>query len=59
MYYENQSQILEDNISSFDNEWIKEDLSEVLDDGTYNVYQGTGNSSLVKLIINEDIVVDL
>lgn len=39
-------------------QWIK-DKSEILDSKTYNVYHGTGDKALVKLFINEEIVVDI
>ncbi|UTJ06304.1 hypothetical protein [Arcobacter roscoffensis] len=41
-----------------DSQWIQEN-SQVVDSNTYNVYQGTGQNSLVKIFINEEIVVDL
>lgn len=58
MFYDNDD-MTKDNIDTcLESEWVK-DSTQTLDSGTYNVYQGTGESSLVKLLINEDIVVDL
>jgi len=48
----------DDYISLYENEWIENSI-EVVDSVTYNVYQGTGDSSLVKLLINEDITIEL
>jgi hypothetical protein len=45
-------------IGIYDDEWIK-DSNEILDSVTYNVYQGTGDSSLVKLLIKEEITTEL
>jgi len=45
-------------VDIFENEWIK-DSTETLDSITYNVYQGVGDSSLVKLMIQEEIVTEL
>ena len=42
----------------YDDTWIK-DSNEILDSVTYNVYQGTGDSSLVKLLIKEEITTEL
>ena len=47
-----------DYISLYENEWIENSI-EIVDSVTYNVYQGTGDSSLVKLLINEDITTEL
>lgn len=48
-----------DNMTKVSKEqWIK-DKSETLDSKTYNVYHGTGDKALVKLFINEEIVVDI
>jgi len=58
MFYDNDEIVVDNIVGSFEKEWIKESV-ETLDDGTYNVYCGTGESSLVKLLINEDIVVEL
>lgn len=41
-----------------DSNWIQES-SQTVDSNTYNVYQGTGQNSLVKIFINEEISVDL
>jgi len=48
----------DDDISFYENKWV-EDSTEILDSVTYNVYQGTGDSSLVKLLINEEITTEL
>ena len=48
----------DEDISLYENEWIENSI-EILDSVTYNVYQGTGDSSLVKLLINEDITTEL
>ena len=45
-------------MSFYENEWIENSI-EIVDSVTYNVYQGTGDSSLVKLLINEDITTEL
>lgn len=45
-------------MSLYENEWIESSV-EIVDSVTYNVYQGTGDSSLVKLLINEDITTEL
>lgn len=58
MFYENDDINFKELEESFDKLWVKDSV-ETLDDETYNVYYGTGDSSLVKLKINEDIVVDL
>lgn len=51
--------LIDDNdMGLYENEWI-EDSIEIVDSVTYNVYQGTGDSSLVKLLINEDIIIEL
>jgi len=42
----------------YENEWIENSI-EIVGSVTYNVYQGTGDSSLVKLLINEDITTEL
>ena len=48
----------DDDISFYENEWV-ENSTEILDSVTYTVYQGTGDSSLVKLLINEDITTEI
>ncbi|WP_156981743.1 MULTISPECIES: hypothetical protein [Arcobacteraceae] len=48
----------DEDISFYENEWVENSI-EILDSVTYNVYQGTGDSSLVKLLINEDITIEL
>lgn len=48
----------DENMSLYENEWVENSI-EILDSVTYNVYQGTGDSSLVKLLINEDIAAEL
>ncbi|WP_162984546.1 hypothetical protein [Poseidonibacter antarcticus] len=40
------------------NEWLENSI-EILDSVTYKVYQGVGDSSLVKLLINENINIEL
>jgi len=45
-------------VDIYENEWIK-DSTQTLDSITYNVYQGIGDSSLVKLMIQEEIVTEL
>lgn len=50
--------ISDENSEILDSQWIQEN-SQVVDSNTYNVYQGTGQNSLVKIFINEEIVVDL
>lgn len=50
--------ISDENSEILDSQWIQEN-SQVVDSSTYNVYQGTGQNSLVKIFINEEIVVDL
>lgn len=59
MIYTDEDILIDDFYSEiYENEWIK-DSSEILDSVTYNVYQGTGDSSLVKLLIKEEIVTEL
>ena len=48
----------DDFMGIYDNKWIQ-DSTEILDSVTYNVYQGTGDSSLVKLLIKEEITTEL
>lgn len=50
--------IIDDQFDNYEIEWVKES-NEILDDVTYNVYQGSGDSSLVKLLIQEEIVAQL
>ena len=51
--------LIEDDFTSiYEKEWIQ-NTSEILDDVTYSVYQGTGDSSLVKLLIKEEITIEL
>lgn len=45
-------------LDMYENEWVK-DSSEIVDSVTYNVYQGTGDNSLVTLLIKEEIVAEL
>lgn len=56
----NSEEILIDDsyLDVYENEWIK-NSSQTLDSVTYNVYQGTGDNSLVKLLIKEEIVAEL
>ena len=58
MIINNDLLIDDDYISLYENEWIENSI-EIVDSVTYNVYQGTGDSSLVKLLINEDITTEL
>lgn len=59
MNFNNEDILIDDSyLDIYENEWVK-DTSEVLESGIYNVYQGTGDNSLVKLLINEEIVVEL
>ena len=48
----------DEDISFYENEWVENSI-EIHDSVTYNVYHGTGDSSLVKLLINEDITIEL
>jgi hypothetical protein len=51
--------LIDDNdMGLYENEWIENSI-EIVDSVRYNVYQGTGDSSLVKLLINEDITIEL
>ncbi|MGP2657427.1 hypothetical protein ACOJTA_10320 [Malaciobacter sp. WC5094] len=50
--------ISDENTENINAEWIQEN-TQTVDSNTYNVYQGTGQNSLVKLYINEEIIVDL
>ncbi len=50
--------ISDENSEIIDSQWIQKN-SQVVDSNTYNVYQGTGQNSLVKIFINEEIIVDL
>ncbi|MFK2823866.1 hypothetical protein [Arcobacter sp. YIC-80] len=50
--------ISDENTENINTEWIQEN-TQTVDSNTYNVYQGTGQNSLVKLYINEEIIVDL
>lgn len=58
MILHNDLLIDEYDMSLYENEWIESSI-EIVDSVTYNVYQGTGDSSLVKLLINEDITTEL
>jgi hypothetical protein len=58
MIIDNDLLIDDNDICLYENEWV-ENSTEILDSVTYNVYQGTGDSSLVKLLINEDITTEL
>lgn len=58
MIIDNDLLIDDDDISPYGNEWIENSI-EIVDSVRYNVYQGTGDSSLVKLLINEDITTEL
>lgn len=50
--------ISDENTENINTEWIQEN-TQTVDSDIYNVYQGTGQNSLVKLYINEKIIVDL
>ena len=56
--YLNDEVLIDEELELFQNDWIK-DSTLVLDEGRYNVYQGVGNNSLIKLLIQEEIIVDL
>lgn len=56
--YLNDEVLIDEELELFQNDWIK-DTSLVLDEDKYNVYHGVGNNSLVKLLIQEEIIVDL
>lgn len=58
MIIDNDLLIDDNDMGLYENEWIENSI-EIVDSVTYNVYQGTGNSSLVKLLINEDITIEL
>tara|TARA_B100001063_G_C16776172_1_gene565593 strand:- start:361 stop:537 length:177 start_codon:yes stop_codon:yes gene_type:complete len=58
MIIDNDLLIDDNDMSLYDNEWVENSI-EIVDSVTYNVYQGTGDSSLVKLLINEDITTEL
>ncbi len=50
--------VIDDKLKSSDNQWIKY-KSELIEDDKYNVYQGVGDYSLVKLLIKEDAKVKI
>lgn len=59
-YYEYKDMLFDDNesIEEYPNEWIHDSI-ETRDDIEYYVYQGVGDNSLVKLLINEEIITEL
>ena len=56
--YLNDEVLIDEELELFQNDWIKESTL-TLDEGKYNVYHGVGNNSLIKLLIQEEIIVDL
>lgn len=50
--------LIDDNLEIIENEWIKESV-QIVDDNRYNVYSGVGNNSLIKLLINEELLADI
>ncbi|GGD49698.1 hypothetical protein GCM10012288_24680 [Malaciobacter pacificus] len=57
--YQKDDLLIEDEILDInDMEWIRES-TEILDNVKYNVYQGVGNNSLVKLHIIDEILFEL
>ena len=58
MIINNDLLIDDDDMNLYENKWIENSI-EIVDSVTYNVYQGTGDSSLVKLFVNEDITTEL
>ena len=58
MIIDNDLLIDDNDMGLYEHEWIENSI-EIVDSVTYNVYQGTGDSSLVKLLINEDITTEL
>lgn len=51
-------EILIEEQKEYDNCWIQ-DSDEILDSVRYNVYQGMGDSSSVKLFIQEEVIVEI
>lgn len=58
MYLKDELLFDEDTTFIYQDKWIKESV-QIVDDAVYNVYHGVGDSSLVKLLIKEEIVIDL
>lgn len=58
MYLKDELLFDEDTTFIYQDKWIKESV-QIVDDTVYNVYHGVGDSSLVKLLIKEEIVIDL
>lgn len=59
MKYLNDELFFDDEIVDiYKNEWIK-DSFQVVDSIKYNVYQGIGDSSLIKLMIKDEIDLEL
>ena len=59
MAYLNNELFLDDKIVDiYQNEWIK-DSYQMFDSVRYNVYHGIGDSSLIKLMIKEEIDLEL
>lgn len=57
-YSKNELIISTDIVKNFENKWI-EKSQKVFDDIKYNVYQGVGEASLVKLLIKEELAIKL
>ncbi len=49
--------IIDENSEFYENKWIP-NSSEEIEDDRYNVYQGTGEYSLIKLLIKEEITLE-
>lgn len=47
--------ISENTFDFYQSDWIQDNY-ELIEDDKYSVYYGTGNSSLVKLLIKEEIL---
>lgn len=56
--YLNDEVLIDEELELFQNDWIKKSTL-MLDEDKFNVYQGVGNNSLIKLLIQEEIIVDL
>lgn len=59
MNFDSEDILIDDSyLDIYESEWIK-DSQEIVDSVTYSVFQGTGDNSLVKLLIKEEIVAEL
>ena len=59
MRYKNDELLIDDEIvDTYQNEWVKNSY-QVVDSIKYNVYQGIGDSSLIKLMIRDEIDLEL